>query len=195
MDTMPERYETTQTTTTNVEHTQQTAVQIGLNLPYLRSLPGMLKIAEAVLGLIVIICVAAQQYWSSHSSGGFIVFVAIFSLVTTLILFFFHFTNVIYKLPGPWVLIEFCYLIITILLYLISGIIAAAYSYLGGGAIAAAIFCFVVLVVYAVEGVLCFRVWRGGSGFFVASRTDGPAASGAATTTTTTTVRQENYVS
>lgn len=113
MDTMPERYETSQTT--NVEHQQNTStVSIGLNLPYLRSMPGMLKIAEAAIGLIIIICVATVTWWSSHSSGGFIVFVAIFSMITTLVLFAFHLTNIIYKLPGPWVLIvsiRFCSLI------------------------------------------------------------------------------------
>lgn len=102
---MPERYETTQTTATVEQQQQSGAVAISVNLPYLRSLPGILKIVEAVVALIVVICVGTVQYWFNHSSGGFIAFSAIFSLIVTLIFFVLHFTNAIYKLPGPWVLI------------------------------------------------------------------------------------------
>ncbi|KAF6773471.1 hypothetical protein AHF37_08694 [Paragonimus kellicotti] len=80
-------YETTYETRT-VEPESSAIV----NVAFVRSLGGILKLCEIIISCIVLICVASAYTWSYHSSGGWVNFVAAFTLILAG-LFFYHATH------------------------------------------------------------------------------------------------------
>lgn len=155
MDRAPQTYEPTYETHSEVVET--TAV---VNVAFVKSMGGILKICEVVLSCIVLICVASASGWSYVSSGGWVNFVAAITLVFAALFYIFYLFNVIRRLRGPWVIIEFCTLIISTFFWFIAFIVAASMHYIAGGAIAAAIFSAVAMALYIAELVTRFRVSR-----------------------------------
>lgn len=169
-----------------IDSTQTTSTSqgIGLDKDYLRSIPGLLKIAEIVLVFVAFICASVDIWWGSYG-GGWVQFVTMSAFITTLVFFLFHLLRVIGRLPGPWILIEFIYYCVYTLMLLISFIVAAAragYFYHNSSIIATAIFTFIATAVYAVDTFFQFKNWR--------SSREAPAG---ATTTTTTTATHTTY--
>lgn len=176
---------------TTYEHTTTTTASgpmddIRPDTGYIRTIPGILKIVEILLDILVLIC-ASIEYWYSIG-GGWVQFVAASALVTTLILFIFHFFNIISRLPGPWIFIEFIYYAVFILLYLIAAIVAAVRAPLAPAIGAACFFCFAALAVYAVD---CFFMYR--SYKTVQHSHTSEATATTATTTTTTYETRTQY--
>jgi hypothetical protein len=129
---------------------------------YIRTVPGIMKIVELVLCLLTFAC-SLGGYWSGYG-GGWVEFVAMSCFITTLIWFIMH--MLFPSLPGilinrPW---EFIIYVIMCVLFLISGIVAAARAPNSLGAVgAAAFFAFAATVVYGVDIYFQFRDWRSGS--------------------------------
>ncbi|XP_063416631.1 plasmolipin-like [Mytilus trossulus] len=173
----------------NVESTEKTTTttsssgDVGLDKIYMKSIDSILKIAEMVLSLIVFICVSFHSY----HGGGWVQFVSISCLITVLILWIFFMLRIIYKLPGPWMLIILIYYVVYCVFYLISFLVCAIQAGnngQNGGFIAAAVFCVFILVVLGADIFFQFRKWQdSGSSFSARSTTSSPG--GAATTTTT----------
>ncbi|KAK3764891.1 hypothetical protein RRG08_025412 [Elysia crispata] len=168
--------------TTAYEHTTESRVDpppIRPHMNYPKSVPGILKIVEVVLCILVLIC-SSVVYWY-HYGGGWVQFVAGSAMVTTAILFLFHFFNVFSRLPGPWPFIEFIYYCVYDLFWGIAAIVAAFRAPLHSAIGATAFFTFAALVLYILDTYFMYRAWKtfhqpGGQG--------GPAVT---TTTTTTT--------
>ncbi|KAL8581129.1 hypothetical protein ACOMHN_033577 [Nucella lapillus] len=151
---------------------------------YIRSLPGILKIVEIFLDILVLICASIDNWYSL--GGGWVQFVAASALVTTAILFFFHFFHIISRLPGPWTLIEFIYYVVFVILYVIAAIVAAVRAPLAPSIGAACFFTFAALAVYAVD---CFFMYRG---FKTVQHPHTGGGQAASTTVTTTTTYEKN---
>lgn len=176
----------------NVDSTEKTTTttsssgDVGLDKMYMKSIDSILKIAEMVLSLIIFICVTSHPYYS-HIGGGWVQFVSISCLITVLILWIFFMLRIIYKLPGPWMLIILIYYVVYCVFYLISFLVCAIqagkYGSGTGGLIAGAVFCVIILVVLGADTFFQFRKWQdSGSSFSTRSTT---SSGGAATTTTT----------
>lgn len=179
---MPTHYDT-QTTT---QQTTTTSSQVGLQIDYVKSIPGILKIVEIVVSIVTFICASIRLGWVPLG-GGWVQFVSMTAFISTFVFFIFHFLNIISKIPAniPWNLIEFIYYCIFTGLYLIAAIVAAARGNLDPSIGATAFFGFVATVVYGIDTFFQFRNWRSGPTQMVAT----------ANTTTTTTVesRHQTY--
>ncbi|VDP62910.1 unnamed protein product [Schistosoma mattheei] len=162
MDRAPAAYETTYET-----RYETTDVSSVINVGFVRSLSGVLKLCQILLSCIVLICVAATSYWSIHSSGGWVNFVAATTLICASVFYIFYLFNLIRKLPGPWIIIEFSVLLICTFFWFITLIVAAAHHSKGSGAIAAAVFSAIALAVYITELATRFRCERRGNGFII----------------------------
>ncbi|XP_052059627.1 CKLF-like MARVEL transmembrane domain-containing protein 7 isoform X2 [Mytilus californianus] len=176
----------------NVESTEKTTTttsssgDVGLDKIYMKSIDSILKIAEMVLSLIVFICVTSHPGYS-YIGGGWVQFVSISCLITVLILWIFFMLRIIYKLPGPWMLIILIYFVVYVIFYFITAIVCFAQSgkiEQSAGLVAAGVFCVLILVVLGADTFFQFRKWQdSGSSFSTRSTT---TSSGGATATTTT---------
>ncbi|KAH8873219.1 hypothetical protein EWB00_011407 [Schistosoma japonicum] len=162
MDRAPAAYETTYET-----RYETTDVSSVINVGFVRSLSGILKLCQILLSCIVLICVAATTAWSIYPSGGWVNFVASVTLICASVFYIFYLFNLIRKLPGPWIIIEFSVLLICTFFWFITLIVAAANNGKGSGAIAAAVFSAVALGVYITELATRFRCERRGNGFII----------------------------
>ncbi|KAK0060894.1 CKLF-like MARVEL transmembrane domain-containing protein 4 [Biomphalaria pfeifferi] len=169
--------------TTAYEHTTEThsgPAPIRPHPEYVKSTPGLLKIAEIILSVLVLIC-ASIDWWYSIG-GGWVQFVAASALITTVILFIFHFFNLISRVTVRWNFIEFIYYCVFVVLYVIAAIVAAVRAHLAPSIVATAIFTFLALAVYAIDTYLMYKAWQ---------TIQHPSTGGAAVTTTTTTTTYE----
>lgn len=176
----------------NVESTEKTTTttsssgDVGLDKIYMKSIDSILKIAEMVLSLIVFICVTSHPGYS-YIGGGWVQFVSISCLITVLILWIFFMLRIIYKLPGPWMLIILIYYVVYCVFYLVSFLVCAIQAgkyYENGGLIAGAVFCVFILIVLGADTFFQFRKWQD-SGSSFSTRSTTTSSGGTATTTTT----------
>lgn len=174
---MSTTYEETTTTT------HSSGEGIGFDRYYLTSWKGILKIVEIVLDLVAFICASVWIHWAPYG-GGWVQFVSMAGFITTLLLFGFHLFRIIYKLPGPWGIIELIYYFAFSLMLLIAGIVCAARGHWHSSIVAAAIFTFAATAAYVVDTFFLFRDWQQGR--------SGTTTTSSHTTTTTTT-RETNY--
>lgn len=172
---MATKYESSTTTTSS------SSVGMGLDKDYLRSLQGLLKIFECVLDVIAFICASYLMGWAGYG-GGWVQFVTMSAFITTLLLFGFHLFRIIYKLPGPWHLIELLYYFLYSLMLLVAGIVCAARGGWHDSIAAAAFFTFAATAAYMLDTFLVFRAWQSGP--------TTAAAAAAHSTSTTTTVQE-----
>ncbi|KAL3860812.1 hypothetical protein ACJMK2_010878 [Sinanodonta woodiana] len=171
---------------TTITSTQSSGDGLGLDRLYIRSVKAVLKIIEVVLDIIAFIC-AVWVYWV-NLGGGWVQFVTMSAFITTLIFFFFHLFRIIYKLPGPWGLIELIYYVLYSVMLLIAGIVAAANAIYHSSIGATAFFTFAAFVVYCVDTYLLFRGWR-----FTSTTTRETTASATTTTSQTTYETRTQY--
>ncbi|XP_041376051.1 plasmolipin-like [Gigantopelta aegis] len=156
---------------------------------YVKTINGILKIAEMVVSIIVLICASVDSiYWYSRG-GGWVQFVAASALITVIILFIFHFMHIINRLPGPWTFIEFIYYCVFCALWLIAAIVAAVRAPWFASIGAAAFFCFAALAIFAIDTFFMFRGWQS----VQHPVTGGTTTAATATTTTTTYETRTQY--
>lgn len=155
-DNMPTNYDETKTTTTTTHQTTGPS----LNLAYVKSIPGIIKIIEIVLSIITFICSVVDR-WEGH---GWVAFVAISAFISALIYFILTLLNLITftsRFRGPWLLIELIYCIVCAVFYLIAAIVAAAFASNNHANVAAtAFFAFVATAIFTVDTVYQYRAWR-----------------------------------
>ncbi|THD25123.1 Marvel-containing potential lipid raft-associated protein [Fasciola hepatica] len=156
-----DRTATTYETTYETEQVDNSTV----NTAFVKNLSGILKLLEVVLSCIVIICVSATGSWSSYASGGWMNFVAALTLIFAALFYIFYLFNLIRRLRGPWIIIEFATLVVSVVFWFIAFIVAASMSRFGPGAIAAAVFSVAAMSVYIAELVTRFRVSKQAGGF------------------------------
>lgn len=139
---------------------QQQQQRLACPPEYIKTVPGILKIAEMVLCLLTFAC-SLGGYWEGYG-GGWVEFVAMSSFIITLVWFVLHILlpvlpNILLSLPY-----EFITYAVMAGLFVIAGIVAAVRApYLPGAVGAAAFFSFACMVVFGVDAFFQFRDWRG----------------------------------
>jgi len=176
MSDFPQAPTTTTTTTTTV-----TGGRLHLDISYIKTIPGILRIVEIILCIILFICaVTANTTWGGSFGasgwGAFVGFVGFLLVIAWLVFYLFHVHEAAANVP--WLLIEMiCYAIWTFFL-IIAGIALAVLSgsYAGlycnnlilrcwwnqvhSAAGAASFFAFAAAVVFGFQTFLIFRDWR-----------------------------------
>ncbi|XP_046681482.1 CKLF-like MARVEL transmembrane domain-containing protein 8 [Homalodisca vitripennis] len=137
---------------------------ININYAYFRTLPGMLKIAEAVLGVV---CLALATPAILAGTSWFL-FVVVLSFVATLIWIAIYLIGVreALTLPINWILTELLNTGLVTILYAVAFIVQLSVwstpyssSYRSSN-IAAGVFGLINTVVYAAACFLLYRDWR-----------------------------------
>ncbi|XP_076449637.1 uncharacterized protein LOC143286018 [Babylonia areolata] len=177
---------------TTYEHTTTTVSsgpqeEIRPDTGYIRTVPGILKIVEVFLDILILICASIDNWYSV--GGGWVQFVAASAMVTTAILFFLHFFHIMSRIPAPTVFIEFVYYIVYVILLLIAAIVAAVRAPWWPSVGAACFFTFAAVAVYAVD---CFFLYRAYRSVQHPHTTGGASSAGGATTVVTTTTYEKS---
>ncbi|RZC34410.1 CKLF-like MARVEL transmembrane domain-containing protein 8, partial [Asbolus verrucosus] len=152
----PGQHSTTTTVTSNT--TVQTDTRFDPS--YIKTLPGILKIAQVVLNLLGFICIEVSGF-SFHSRGSYFIFVSMtgFWFTGFLLLFYlFHIVEKFYKIP--WLKIELVFCGLWAVLYLIASCLAATLGVEGFSV--AAFFGFCAMVVYCADAYFKWRAIHDG---------------------------------
>ncbi|KAF6023172.1 hypothetical protein EB796_018505 [Bugula neritina] len=171
-------------THTHTEHTTHTAT-LGLNKDYIRTIPGILKLAEIATSLI---CFIVALVATSGASGwcGFVAGIVFF---ISLVWFFLNLFGVIQKIHPVRILIEWIYYLVLTICFCIASIVAAVYAARSFPAMGVyAFFGFVCTAALAVDLFFQFKVWRS-QGVSSHSQTTTTVTSSTAGTHATTEVR------
>jgi hypothetical protein len=162
------------TTQTTVQTSRVVVVRPYFDIAYLKTIPGMLKIAQLVLMLIAFILAAAA--WTSGGglyvwtfsgyttgSAGWTKFVTITGFIITLILlmlYLFHLIERLYQVQ--WLFVEFIYCGVVAVCLLISGAIMIPYTNYDGARGACTFFCWAAMVAYGADAYFKLMSWRNG---------------------------------
>lgn len=153
----PGQHTTTTTVTTNM--TVQTNLRY--DPTYIRTIPGMLKIAEIALNLIGFICIEASGYHSYHSRGAWFNTVAMFGFWFTGIMLAFYLFHVVEKFfKIPWLKIELIFCSLWVLFYLIASCLAVTFPHEAYAV--AGFFGFCAMVVYGYDAYLKLNAVKNG---------------------------------
>ncbi|KAF2901353.1 hypothetical protein ILUMI_04832 [Ignelater luminosus] len=120
---------------------------------YVKTLPGIIKIAQEVMNFIGMICVAAT---GMSARGDAFIACSVIALIVTALLLASYIFQIIAKLQIPWYKIEFFYCVIWVIFYIVvSSLVAASGS---GGYIAGGIFGFLAAILYAADAYHKYRL-------------------------------------
>lgn len=154
-----------QHTTTTTVTSSNTTVQTNIRFDplYIRTIPGMLKIAQIffnLLGFISMLCsytryLSRGEWFNTVAMGGF------WFTGIMLVLYLFHIVEKFYRIP--WLKIEFVFCALWTFFYLIAASLVAAQSYVSEANIVAGIFGFIAMVLYGYDAFLKFQGIRGGA--------------------------------
>ncbi|XP_078482241.1 MARVEL domain-containing protein 1 [Ciona intestinalis] len=150
-----------QTTTTTTTHT----TTVSMNVNYVTSPLGILRICEMVLGLICWAIVASIP-WLNHSPPWqFVMFVAVTSWIMTVILFIIYVGAFHASICSglPWAIIELLFNGFWAVFYFIAACVAAAYTNGWSLLVAATVFAWFTTICYVVHAAFAFKEYRGGS--------------------------------
>ncbi|XP_031845164.1 CKLF-like MARVEL transmembrane domain-containing protein 4 [Nomia melanderi] len=177
----PNQHTTTTTVTTTATTTQPT---IRFDPSYIRTMHGMLKVAQVVLNLLGFICITVSGM-SNNSRGGWFNTVSMGGFWFTGILLVFYLFHIIEKFSKiPWLKVEFIFCSVWTALYLLAAALAADYARYSEVFGVAAFFGFCAMVAYGYDAWLKFHLSRSGA-----------LAQGQYTPKQTSTVTSQGYLS
>jgi len=151
----------TTTTTTTTSGPKVVALDwIKLDVNYFRTLPGILKIVEFVLGIICMACGAPARLGATH----FFLFVVVLTFLITsfwILIYLFAIREGL-VLRIPWVTLEFYYTTGATAFYFIAMVVqfAAVSGYDFPSGTAAAVFALFNTLVYGAATFFLFKDWR-----------------------------------
>ncbi|XP_072551264.1 plasmolipin [Salminus brasiliensis] len=161
----------TETSSPQTQTTSWQLMNVSMDLNFFKTIPGILLIAEIVLGLLVwaLIASAFYQYVAAY---GWVMFVSVTLWILSIILFIILFLNIQQKLTSvPWPLVLLVFYGVATILYLTAFIANAAsvsaYKYLSyhyNHMAASAFFSIVVTLTYGASTVFAYLDWRGDGG-------------------------------
>ncbi|KAI9555101.1 hypothetical protein GHT06_017616 [Daphnia sinensis] len=150
--------------TTTVTQTSTTTVSpnIRFDPSYVRTIPGMLKIAIMGLNILGFICIMVSEVnW--HSRANWFNFCAMGGFWITGILLAFYLFHVIEKLYFiPWIMLEMGYCGLWCFFMLTASAACAAQGSLFEAWAAASFFGFLAMIIYGVDAFFKFKAWRAG---------------------------------
>ncbi|KAF8768469.1 CKLF-like MARVEL transmembrane domain-containing protein 4 [Argiope bruennichi] len=165
------------TVTVSATTTTKVSPNIRFDPSYAKTIPGILKIAQAVVSLIGFICIqmASGDYYSRSASGWFI-FVAMTAFWVVLVLLVLYLFHIIEKLHWiPWLLGELGFTALWTVFYFIAACVVVAKAGEDAGWGAGAFFGFVGMALFGYDAFTKYKLWRSGA-----------IAQGERTTTTST---------
>ncbi|CAH1779398.1 unnamed protein product [Owenia fusiformis] len=131
-----------------------------MNIDWLKTIPGILKAWQVVLGIIVLACVGSRYFVGGHQ---FFLFVASVCFIGSTLLFLFYLFRITEKLTLPWTFIDLIYSAGGTLLYFIASIVLAVFTYGLGNLIAGTVFSFMQLGCFGISTFFLFQDWRANS--------------------------------
>ncbi|XP_020335393.1 plasmolipin [Oncorhynchus kisutch] len=142
---------------------------ISMDLGLIKSIPGILMLAEIGLGLLQWALIASAS--SLIPAYGWVMFVAVTLWLLTIILFFMLFFGAYHKLSSvPWPMLVMVYNAMATVLYLTAFLANAASvapyisTYFYGHMAAAAFFGIVVTLLYGASTFFSYLAWKGDGG-------------------------------
>ncbi|XP_072013706.1 plasmolipin-like [Amphiura filiformis] len=154
---------TSHTTTTTTTTTSRPAVDIKFNLNYLKSIQGILKIAEILLSLIAFCVIVSEPSFVRGPSHNFFMFVTIACGFVSAVVFFLFIFNIVYKLTSiPMNLILAVVYVVMVICYIIGFILVAANALTPSHGSAATLGC-IASVVYFIGMLFHVRDFRAAS--------------------------------
>ncbi|NWJ05121.1 CKLF4 protein, partial [Crypturellus undulatus] len=131
------------------------------DLDYVRGALGSLKLAEVVLALIAFICIETIMECSPCEGLYFFEFVSCSALVVTGVLLLMFSLNLHTRIPQiNWNLTDLVNTGLSTFFFFIASVVLAALNHKTGAEIAAVIFGFLAMAVYAVNTYLAIKTWR-----------------------------------
>ncbi|NXH19291.1 CKLF4 protein, partial [Bucco capensis] len=131
------------------------------DLDYLRGTFGRIKLAEVVLALIAFICIETIMECSPCEGLYFFEFVSCSALVVTGVLLLMFSLNLHTRIPQiNWNLTDLVNTGLSTFFFFIASVVLAALNHKTGAEIAAVIFGFLAMAVYAVNTYLAIKKWR-----------------------------------
>ncbi|XP_076816024.1 CKLF-like MARVEL transmembrane domain-containing protein 8 [Clavelina lepadiformis] len=151
-----------ETTTTTTTVTSSTTV-ITCNTSYLLSVPGILKIAEVILGLLCWALIASVGGTAFSRPHQFVMFVAVTSWILTLITLVIYLSAChVHTCSGaPWSIIEFTFNAFWAFFYVIASCVSAAFTGSVPNLAAATAFAFFTSIAYVIHAIWSYKIWRG----------------------------------
>ncbi|XP_066265581.1 CKLF-like MARVEL transmembrane domain-containing protein 8 [Branchiostoma lanceolatum] len=140
-----------------------------VDVEYIKTIPGILKIVELFLGFIAWVCIASSGYCCGEN---FVMFVEVTAWLATILLLVVHLLTLHNKAPLsalPWPFIEFCYHAGVTLMYFIAACVVAATTgnratvwaaWYNSTYSAASAFAFFTTIAYGIDAYLSFACWR-----------------------------------
>uniref|UniRef100_A0A8D0G935 CKLF like MARVEL transmembrane domain containing 8 n=1 Tax=Sphenodon punctatus TaxID=8508 RepID=A0A8D0G935_SPHPU len=165
----PQRSRSLTVTTTSSSFTanfSSTSSTLAYDREFLKTLPGLLMVAEIVLGLLVWTLIAGTEYFL-YPVFGWVMFVAVFYLILTVFFLIIYMTMTYTRIPQvPWTTVGLCFNGSAFILYLIAAIVDASavtnelnrHNYNSWAA--SSFFAFVVAFCYAGNAYFSFISWR-----------------------------------
>ncbi|KAL3856354.1 hypothetical protein ACJMK2_011123 [Sinanodonta woodiana] len=147
------------TPTTTSEPINPSEPKTGFDINYLKTVPGALKIMAMILDILGFICALVDISWTFYGAG-YVQWATMSGFIVTMIFFIFHAFNIFGRLPGFWELYEFIYLVIISIEMAIAAIVCAARAGFGPSIIAACVFTAIASVIYIMDAVLAYRIWK-----------------------------------
>ncbi|CAK9295006.1 unnamed protein product [Gordionus sp. m RMFG-2023] len=130
-------------------------------MSYCVSIPGLLKILEIIIGIIVIVLAAYETHIRYRpGSVAYFLFTASFCLIFTTLFLLFWACAMYRRASGPWNLMELAFHVLAFILYLIASIVLIVRHYRRTFWIVAAIMGFVNTVFYGLSAIFSFIEWR-----------------------------------
>ncbi|XP_042333315.1 CKLF-like MARVEL transmembrane domain-containing protein 8 isoform X2 [Sceloporus undulatus] len=143
-----------------------TSSTLAYDKDFLRTLPGLLMLAEIILGLLVWTLIAGTEYFL-YPVFGWVMFVAVFYWVLTLFFLIIYMTMTYTRIPQvPWTTVGLCFNGSAFLLYFIAAIVDACAvtkeldSHNYNSWAASSFFAFVVTSCYGGNAYFSFVSWR-----------------------------------
>ncbi|XP_053934677.1 CKLF-like MARVEL transmembrane domain-containing protein 4 [Cuculus canorus] len=128
---------------------------------YLRGVLGAAKVAEVVLALIAFICIETIMECSPCEGLYFFEFVSCSALVVTGVLLLMFSLNLHTRIPQiNWNLTDLVNTGLSTFFFFVASVVLAALNHKTGAEIAAVIFGFLAMAVYAVNTYLAIKKWR-----------------------------------
>ncbi|XP_051580241.1 plasmolipin-like [Myxocyprinus asiaticus] len=138
------------------------------NANFIKTIPGILLLAEIVVGLLVWALIAST-YYGTIPAYGWVMFVSVTLWILSIALFVILLLSLHEKLPSvPWPLVFFVFYAVATVLYLTAFLADAVsvppYWYIFHGHLgASAFFAIVVTLLYTASSFFAYLGWRGDS--------------------------------
>ncbi|KAH0954625.1 hypothetical protein HN011_003513 [Eciton burchellii] len=134
---------------------------IRLNIEYFKTIPGIIKLVQVILGIICMACASPAYISATH----WFLFVVCTTFITTLIWSVVYFLSLreVLKLPINWILSELIYTVIAAVLYMIAFIaqLSAWTAYKSSSSnITAGIFGIFNTIAYATGAYFLYLEWK-----------------------------------